>query len=566
MSIVSLPESPDAFAQATWPDIAPYYDELAARPLDEESADTWLHDWSALDELVYEASARASVAYTTDTTDPAKEAAHLRFSTEIEPQLAAQHVRLAGRLLDLGYERPDLLTTIRRFRNARELFREENIPLMAEEEKLSAAYNKVIGGLMVEWAGEEKTLPQLAPYLLDPDRAVRERAFRLRAQPYIERRDDLAAIFDQQYALRQQMARNAGFANYRDYAHQDKNRFDYTPADCVRFHDAVAETVVPAIARRLARRRQLMSLDTLRPWDGGVDPLGRPPLRPFSNVEELIAHGRAVFGQVDSVLGGYFNQMADEGLLDLASRKGKAPGGYCTGFERSHRPFIFMNAVGVPDDVTTLLHESGHAFHAFEVFQLPLLFQRDPGAEMDEVASMAMELLAAPYLHREQGGYYDPADDRRYQIDHLEGILDLLAHIASIDAFQQWIYTDPAGADRDARDAAWLRIRARFQRGVDWSGLEQERTARWYQQLHLFLYPFYYIEYGIAQLGALQVWRNARRDQAGTVAAYRRALALGATAPLPRLFEAAGARLAFDNGTMGELVALVEEHLAALEA
>ncbi|MGN6811357.1 MAG: M3 family oligoendopeptidase, partial [Thermomicrobiales bacterium] len=389
----------------------------------------------------------------------------------------------------------------------------------------------------------------------------------------LEHRDELADIFDQQYAVRQQMAHNAGFANYRDFAHQEKNRFDYTPADCERFHAAVEETVVPAVEQRLARRRALMGLDTLRPWDGSTDPsypspdpLSRPPLHPFSDVTELIAHGRAIFPQVDPVLGGYFNQMADEGLLDLDSRKGKAPGGYCTGFERSHRPFIFMNAVGVPDDVTTLLHESGHAFHAFEVFQLPLLFQRDPGSEMDEVASMAMELLAAPYLRREQGGYYTPDDDRRYQLDHLEGILVLLAHIASVDAFQQWIYTDPAGADRDARDAAWLRIRDRFQHGVDWSGLEPERIARWYQQLHLFLYPFYYIEYGIAQLGALQVWRNALRDQAGAVAAYRRALALGATEPLPRLFETAGARFAFDSGTMGELVKLIEEQLAALEA
>ena len=566
MTAPTWPDSPSAFAEATWADLLPYYDDLAQRPLDARSVEGWLRDWTTLEDLVGEAAALASVAYTCDTTDPAKERAHIRFSSEIGPQLAAQRVRLADRLLDLGYERPNIATGIRRFRNARELFREENLPLTSELQRLNIRYQKITGTMTADWDGEEKTVPQLAPYLLDPDRAVRERAFRLRAQPYIAARDDLAALFDRQYALRQRVAANAGLANYRDYAHREKHRFDYTPDDCEEFHAAVEETVVPFVAQRLERRRQQLGLDTIRPWDTGPDPLGRPPLRPFDDVSALIARAATIFDHVDPTLGEYYRTMMDEGLLDLDSRRGKAPGGYCTRFAHRQRPFIFMNAVGVAGDVTTLLHEAGHAFHVFEADELPYFFQRHPGSEMAEVASMSMELLTAPYLSEAHGGYFGEADARRARIEHLDSIAAMLPHIASVDAFQQWVYTSGEGHDAAARDAAWLRIRRRFEPTLDWSGLDAERIARWYQQLHIFLYPFYYIEYGIAQIGALQVWRNSQRDPRGALDAYRRALALGGTAPLPDLFAAAGAKLAFDAGTMGELVALIGEEIAKLEA
>ena len=561
----ALPDSAAAFADATWDEIAPYYDELATRALDRSNVEEWLRSWSALDGLLDEAEARAEVEYTVDTTDPAREARHLRFASEIGPQRGEQRVRLAARLLDLGYERSGLETTIRHFRNSRELFRQANVELGAEVQRLNAQYNKITGGMTAEWDGEERPLPRLAPFMQDQDRATRERAFRLHTRPYIAAHDELAALFSEQFALRERIARNAGMANYRDYAHREKDRFDYTPDDCARFAAAVEEAVVPAATRIHERRRRAMGLDTLRPWDLGPDPQGRPPLRPFTDVAGLIDPAVTIFTRLDPTLGGYFRTMVEEQLLDLDSRLGKAPGGYCTSFAHVGRPFIFMNAVGMAGDVNTLLHEAGHAFHDFAAQEQPLLFQRHTGAEMAEVASMSMEHLTAPYLGRARGGYYDDEELRRDRIAHLENILILMPHIAAVDAFQQWIYTSGEGADAAARDAAWLRIRARFEPGVDWSGLEAERTARWYQQLHIFLYPFYYIEYGIAQLGALQVWRNSLRDPARALADYRRALALGASVPLPDLFAAAGARLAFDTATMAELVALVEEQLAALE-
>jgi oligoendopeptidase F len=562
--IVDLPASPDAFADTSWDGIAPYYDRLAEAPLSAESADGWLAAWSRLESLVSEAGTLAMIAYTGDTADPAKEAAYLRFSTEIFPKVDEQHVRLANRLLAVGYTRPDLETTLRRFRTDAEIFREANVALFAEIEELSANYQKITGGLAVEWDGERKTIPQLQPYLKSTDRAVRERAFRAGADAYLAKRDELAALFDKMFALRSRVAENAGFPDYQAYAFASKHRFDYTPQDCERFHRAVEETVVPTVARLMQYRKARLGVDVLRPWDLGVDLDRRDPVRPFESAAEFVAGARRVFHAVDPQLGAQFDLMADEGLLDLESRQGKAPGGYCTKLSWRGRPFIFMNAVGVPDDVNTLVHEAGHCFHDFAAHRLPFIWQRSTGHEAAELASMSMELLAAPHLVRPTG-YYTPEDARSAWLEHLTDVLVSLAHIASVDAFQSWIYTSGQGADADARDRAWLDIRARFERGVDWSGLERERVARWYRQLHIFELPFYYIEYGIAQLGALQIWRASLADAPAAVARYREALALGGTRPLPEIYATAGARLIFDTEGMRELVALVEREVEKLQ-
>jgi oligoendopeptidase F len=563
--VLALPSTPSALAKAHWDDIAPYFDDLAERPIDEGTIEGWLQSWSTLEELVTEAAALAMIAYTIETSDSEKEADHLRFSTEILPRMEERSVELARRLVESGYRRPALDTTLARFRTSIEIFRESNIPIFSELEELSAKYQRITGSMTVEWEGQERPLPQLQPFLKSPDRAVRERAFRAAAGPYTEQRNTLAGLFDRMYELRQRAAHNAGFGNFRDYIFPAKFRFDYTPADCERFHHAIEETAAPAVERMLAVRRRRLSLDVLRPWDLAVDPYRKEPLRPFSTSEQFVGRAREVFGRVDATLGSEFQTMIDEGLLDLDSRKGKAPGGYCETLHHRGRPFIFMNAVGLVDDVMTLLHEAGHAFHAFASHQQPLIWQRHPGSEAAELASMSMELLGGPHLSRPVG-YFTPEEHRSAWLEHLEDILLSLVHIASVDAFQTWIYTSGDGGDAAARDTAWLRIRQRFERGVDWSGLERERVARWYRQLHIFQYPFYYIEYGLAQIGALQVWRNSRRDQAGAVAQYRRALALGAVRSLPEIYRAAGAELTFDVRKIGELVQLVESEIERVRA
>jgi oligoendopeptidase F len=565
VTVSYLPPSPSALARARWEDIEPFFEELAARQLDSDNITAWLHEWSRLEELVTEAAARAMIAYTIDTSDRDKEADHLRFSTEILPRMEERSVELARKLLASGFRTPELTTTLARFRTQIEIFREENVPIFAELEEHSARYQRITGSMTAEWDGVERPLPQLQPFLKSPDRSVREQAFRAASAPYIESRNQLATLFDQMYRLRTQAAHNAGFANFRDYIFPAKFRFDYTPADCEKFHAAIEQTAAPAVQRVLQHRRERLGLEVLRPWDLAVDPYRRNPLRPFSDASDLVGKAKQVFDRVHPSLGREFQTMIDEGLLDLESRKGKAPGGYCETLHFHGRPFIFMNAVGLVDDVMTLLHEAGHAFHAFASHPLPLIWQRHPGSEAAELASMSMEFLASPHL-AQPVGYFDTAEARSAWLEHLEDVLLSLVHIASVDAFQTWIYTSGQGGDARARDEAWLRIRQRFERGVDWSGLEQERVARWYRQLHIFMYPFYYIEYGIAQIGALQVWRNSLDNPTNAVACYREALALGATRSLPDIYSAAGARLTFDVNEIGQLVELVENQIEQARA
>jgi oligoendopeptidase F len=560
---LQLPESPDAFKNAQWDAIAPYYDALASADITDGQVPQWLGAWSRLDALVGEAATLAMIAYTANTANPAAEEAHLRFAMEISPKMDEQQVRLARRLLETGYSEPALKTTLAKFRTDAAIFREENVPRFAQLEEIEAGYDKLVGGLSVEWDGERKTIPQLQPYMQSTDRAVRERAFRLGAGAYLAKRDELADLFDRAYMLRQEVARAAGFPNYLAYSFAAKYRFDYTPEDCVRFHRAVEEAVVPIAARQHGYRRERLGVPSLRPWDLSVNPDIVSRLEPFDDVAGFLAPARRIFTRVDSELGMRFLTLEQEGLLDLESRPGKAPGGYCTTLHWRGRPFIYMNAVGVHDDVSTLVHEAGHAFHAFAAHDHPYVWQRSSGHEAAELASMSMELLAGRYLARPEG-YYGVADAAHAQIEHLEDVLYALPHIACVDAFQHWIYTSGEGGNREARDAAWLRIRQRFEPSVDWSGLEAERIARWLRQAHIFTSPFYYIEYGIAQLGALQVWRDSMRDHGAAVTRYKRALELGGTASLPEIYHTAGVKLVFDAETMGELVQLVEERIASL--
>src|SRR5256884_5013617 len=373
---VRLPESPAAFSEAVWDDIRPYYEELVERPLDRGNVEEWLSDWSQLDSLLSEASALASFAYTCDTADPEREAAQLRLGSEIGPKAHHKRSLLQRRLVDLDYVRPGLETMVQRFANQSEIFREANVPLFAQLSKLATEWSKVNGALTVDWNGDEKTPAQLLPYLESADRLERERAFKLRAQAYLLKRDVLVRLFDRMYDLRQEVAHNAGFANYRDFAHREKNRFDYTPDDCLRFHAAVEESVLPAVERILERRRGHIGLDRLRPWDLAVDPKARAPLKPYESIDDFIGRAGGVYANITPDFRGYFERMAGAGLLDLDNRKGKAPGGFCDSLPYSKLPLIFMNAVAIDEDLRTLLHESGHAFHVFESAHLPLIFQR----------------------------------------------------------------------------------------------------------------------------------------------------------------------------------------------
>ncbi len=551
-----------------WAQLAPLFDQLETRAgqvAGVAELERWLLDWSELNAALDEEGARRYIAMTCHTDNADAEKAYLDFVENIEPQTKPRQFQLEtlciAHPLRAQLPLPRYEVFVRDTQNHVELFRAENVPLETEEAKTGQQYQKLSGSLTVQFRGEEKTLIQMGKYLEEPDRALRQEAWELVTRRRLQERDRFDEQFDQLRSLRGRIAQNAGFDNYRDYAFRRLGRFDYTPADCAKFHDAVESEIMPVVRELQGERRRQLGLERLRPWDMAVDLFNRPPLRPFERVDEMVARSQRIFDQLDGELAGGFRRMNELRLLDLDNRKGKAPGGYQSTLAEARLPFIFMNAVGQQRDVETILHEAGHAFHALAARDEDLLpYRNSPPIEFCEVASMSMELLGNEFIE----AFYADADARRARRVHLEGIVGVLAWIATVDAFQQWLYTHP-GHSRAERAAAWVALMDRFGGDVDWSGYEEARAHLWHRQLHIFLHPFYYIEYGIAQLGALQVWANSKRDKAKALKDYKQSLALGGSRPLPELFSAAGCRFAFDGKTMKPLMQLVREELNSLK-
>ncbi|MGP8197972.1 MAG: M3 family oligoendopeptidase [Limisphaerales bacterium] len=549
-----------------WSRIAPLFDKLEAgapRCRTRPAFERWLLDGSELAAALDEESSRRYIAMTCHTENAGAEAAYLHFVEKIEPQLKPRQFKLAQ--IFLAHPMRARLPRKRYFVFDRatqlhvELFRPENIPLETEEARLSQQYQKLIGSLTVTFRGEERTLAQMGRFLEEPDRAVRREAWELVASRRLREAEAIEHIFEQLLKLREQIAANAGFPNYLQYAFRARGRFDYTPEDCRKFHEAVAGEVVPVLRRLQAQRRKQLGLAALRPWDLAVDPLNRPPLRPFEQIDQLISNTGDIFTRLDSQLAAQFALMRDLRLLDLDNRKGKAPGGYQSTLAESRLPFIFMNAVGMQRDVQTILHEAGHAFHALAARGEDLYAYRSAPIEFCEVASMSMELLGNEFLEK----FYQPGDARRARRDHLAGIVEIFPWIATVDAFQHWIYSHP-GHSRAARQKAWVDLMDRFGGDVDWTGYQKARTNLWHRQLHIIIHPFYYVEYGIAQLGALQVWANSKKNKTQALKKYRRALSLGGSRPLPELFQAAGCYFDFSRKTVKPLIKRLSAALAVL--
>ncbi len=551
-----------------WSQIAPLFDQLetrAAQAATPAALEQWLLDWSELNAALDEEAARRNIAMTCHTDNADAEKAYLFFVEHVEPQLKPRQFALEQ--LYVAHPQRAALAAARfavfdrDVTNHVALFRPENIPLETEEARLGQQFQKLSGSLMVTFRGEEKTLVQMGRYQEEPDRTLRQEAWTTVASRRLQEADKFDDLFDALIQQRHQIALNAGFANYRDYMFRRMGRFDYTPEDCARFHDAVESEVMPAVRELQAERQRQLGLTELRPWDLGVDPKNRAPLKPFADVNEMVARTQKIFDTLDVGLAGGFKLMQDLKLLDLDNRKGKAPGGYQSTLSEARVPFIFMNAVGLQRDVETILHEAGHAFHALATQGEDLYPYRNAPIEFCEVASMSMELLGNEYIEE----FYPTAEANRARRTHLEGIIGFFPWMATVDAFQHWIYTHP-GHTRTERAAAWIALMDRFGGSVDWTGYEPNRAYLWQRQLHIFLYPFYYVEYGIAQLGALQVWANSKHDKAKALADYKKALTLGGSRPLPELFAAAGCRFDFTRQTIQPLIQLARTELAGLPA
>ncbi|HYE02395.1 MAG TPA: M3 family oligoendopeptidase [Phycisphaerales bacterium] len=552
----------------SWEELRPLYEQLLARPLNSaEDLERLLLDRSELDAAASEAGSILYINMTCRTDDPATTRAYLDFVENVQPRLKETGFELDRKIVQSPHAArldPDRYRVLLRdLRVGVEIFRPENVPIETELAKLEQEYQAICGAMTVSFRGEEKTLPQMNRYFEEPDRTTREEAWRLVWERRFQDRERVEALYETMIAKRHQVAMNAGFSSYRDYVFKAKRRFDYTPETCHQFAAGVEQVVVPALRRLNHERRDALQLDRLRPWDLAVDVKGRPALRPFETADEMVAKTRRVFRRLDPTLGELFDSLCGGGCLDLDSRKGKAPGGYQSNRDRVRQPFIFMNAAGVQRDVETMVHEAGHAFHALLCRRDPLLaYRSEIPLEFAEVASMSMEMATHHLLDE---FYQSPQDAGRAVRVHLEQLATILPWIATIDQFQHWAYTHPMHSRAGRRDT-WVGLNARFGPAVDYSGLEPYLDMSWQRQLHLFGAPFYYIEYGIAQLGALQLWLNFRRDPAQALDAYKRALALGGSRPLPELFEAAGLEFDFGPAMIERLWGEVDRELASLPA
>lgn len=557
---------PADFQLESWTSLSPWFENLVKREVSSSiEFENWLRNRSELESFLEEEMGWRYIRSSCDTTSEKYKSEFAFFIEEIEPQIQPISNELDKKLVALASFFPcdieGFELYLRSVKKSIELYREENIPLLTQIQLLQQEYGQLSGAMTVQWQGEELTLQQAGVLLQNPDTSIRKAVWHLIQQRRAEDRDKLNELYSQLIGLRTQVAQNCGFDNYRDYMHVALGRFDYGVEDCLAFHDTVEKTVKPIVALIQQKKCQVMGSDKLRPWDLSVDAEGREPLVPFLTDAELLARGIKCLDSVSAGLGSYLDTMSQLGHLDLGSRKGKAPGGYNYPLDEIGLPFVFMNATSTLRDMVTLLHEAGHAIHSVQMKQLPLEFFKHTPSEAAELASMSMELLSMDYWAH----YFpNPEDLIRAKMDHLEDAMETLTWVATIDAFQHWIYTHPQHSIEE-RELQWGKIYDRFHpETVDWGGLEAFKRVVWQKQLHLFEVPFYYIEYGFAQLGAFAVWRNYKANSENAIKNYLKALSKGYSVSLPKIYETAGIKFDFSPDYIDEVMRFVKSEWQAL--
>jgi len=557
---------PEDFKVTTWEALQPYFEDLKNRKIDtKEALQKWLMDVSELEAVISEDASWRQIHMTCDTTNESYEQAFTYFCMEIEPKMKPYFFELNKKLLASPFEKEldknSYFPYLRSVENAVQLYREENVPIQAEMSILAQSYGVISGKMTIEIDGKEYTLQQAAKFLQNPDREIREKVFRKIAARRLQDKDQLDDLFDKLLERRQQVAVNAGFDNYRDYKFRELGRFDYTPEDCFAFHAAVREHIVPLQKMLVESRRKRLGLGVMRPWDTDAEPVGTQPLHPFEKGKELSDKAITVFNRLRPYFSQCLNTMVDMDRMDLESRVGKAPGGYNCPLSETGVPFIFMNAAGTIGDVITMMHEGGHAVHSFLSHPLQLSAFKEYPMEIAELASMSMELFSMEHW---DVFFSNESELHRAQIEEMERIISVLPWIATIDKFQHWLYTHP-GHTHEERKTEWMSILNEFSTNtVDWTGFEEYRQYFWQKQLHLYEVPFYYIEYGIAQLGAIAMWRQYRQNKEQALDNYMKALSLGYTKTLKELYATAGIKFDFSPAYVAELGAFVKERLGEM--
>jgi oligoendopeptidase F len=557
---------PADFDVTTWEVLEPYFKELLERPIN-SSADMeqWLQDMSELEAVISEDACWRQIKMTCDTENKALEEAFVFFVTQIQPKIQPYADLLNRKLIEHPFtkelDQKEYFTYLRGVKKSIDLFREENIPIQSELGVLQQQFGVISGKMTVSVDGQEYTLQQAAKFLENPDRNLRESVYHAIQKRRLEDKDALNELFSTLVQKRDKLAQNAGFPNYRDYKFKELGRFDYTREDCFQFHEAVKLHVLPLVNAINKKKKEKLGLDSLRPWDTEAEPAGVTPLNPFKTGKELLDKSVAVFEQLRPFFADCLRKMEELKHFDLESRKGKAPGGYNCPLAESGAPFIFMNAAGQMHDVTTMVHEGGHAIHSFLAHPLKLSAFKEYPMEIAEVASMSMELFSMDAWDV----FFDKKEDLLRAKEHqLERVITIFPWIATIDKFQHWVYENP-NHTLEERASRWMEILKEFSSDeIDFSGLENYRTYGWQRQLHLFEVPLYYIEYGIAQLGAIGLWMQFRENKEAALDNYMKALSLGGTRTLPELYEAAGLVFNFSPEHIQKLMHFVKKELESL--
>lgn len=550
----------------TWESLSPLFTELQNREINNvEALEQWLKDRSELEAALEEDFAWRYIKMSCDTANEELVKSFQYFAEEIEPKISPLSNELNKKFVENPYmddlDKEKFFVYSRAIKKALEIYREENIELFTQLQVKQQKYQSITGAMSVEINGQEYTLEQASIFIKDLNREVREHAWKTIQQRRLIDKDDLNILFDELIKMRHQVALNAGFENYRDYMFQALGRFDYTPQDCYDFANAIEKEIVPILKEQAEKRREALGLETLKPWDLEVSISGKPALKPFNNGEELIDKSIACFNAIDEKLGVKLATMKANNLFDVESRKGKAPGGYNYPLAETGAPFIFMNSANSLRDLTTMVHEGGHAIHTFLTANLELNDFKHCPSEVAELASMSMELISMDNWHV----YFDNEEDLiRAKKEQLADVLKTLPWVAVIDQFQHWIYTNPEHTAAD-REETFKQIYSRFGAGfADWTDLEQQFGNVWQKQLHLFEVPFYYIEYAIAQLGAIAVWKNYKENPGQALDQYLAALSLGYTKPINEIYETAGIKFDFSADYVNELARFVKDELEKL--
>ncbi|MEO6488709.1 MAG: M3 family oligoendopeptidase [Ferruginibacter sp.] len=555
---------PADFTVTDWETLEPYFKELLDRDIStKEKLEQWLKDQSELEAVINENACWRQIKMTCDTENKDLEDAFNYFCMEIQPKIQPYSDALNKKLVSASYlhelDQEKYFTYLRSIRKSIELFREENIPLQADMSVLQQQFGQITGAMMITVNGQEYTLQQAGKFLESHDRSLREEVYIKIQQRRLQEKVKLDELYDKLISLRNKEAENAGFENYRDYRFKQLGRFDYTKEDCFKFHEAVKLHVLPLVNKIYEHKKKQLIVDTLRPWDLEAEPAGTEPLHPFNTSDELLERSVACFNQLAPFFGDCLQKMRSLNHLDLESRKGKAPGGYNCPLAESGAPFIFMNAAGQMHDVTTMVHEGGHAVHSFLSHDLELSGFKEYPMEIAEVASMAMELFSMDHW---ESFFNGSAELKRAKQHQLERVITIFPWIAIIDKFQHWVYENPVHTHEE-RTRSWINILEEFRDGViDYTGLESYRHNAWQRQLHLFEVPFYYIEYGIAQLGAIGMWMQYKNNKEEALENYCNALSLGGTKTLPELYRIAGLEFDFSPERIKVLMDFVSDEMA----